>query len=289
VTYATENWQAPPPRYLFLVGDATSDYQNNLGTGPQNHIPSLMIPVEFSGETISDSRLVDVDGDTKPDLAVGRWPVDSITAVESLVERTLAYEQGTAVNRILFATDGTETQFANQASRLWQGAGFSDEQVTHLNGVPATEMTAQWNKGAWLTTYIGHGSVELWGKDNLFNVEAVSGLSATNPPIVIQLTCLTGLFSDPVRLSLSETMLAHENGPVLVVAATSLTLSNNQEVFGRFLLENLQDRTILRIGDAFQQAKLSLPIELSAGLLEISDTFVLLGDPTATITRPQSP
>ncbi len=106
------------------------------------------------------------------------------------------------------------------------------------------------------------------------------------PPIVLQLTCLTGFFAHPELASLSETLLMHEPGPVLVVAATSLTLSDNQEPFGQSLLQSLRDPTTERIGDAFQEAKLTLDVENNNGLREISDTFALLGDPTTKIVRP---
>ena len=128
VAYAAANWQTPP-RYLFLVGEATTDYHNYQGIAPRNHVPSLLVPVDYSGETVSDSRLADVDGDMKPDMAVGRWPVDSAADVENLVERTLAYETGTAVNRALFAADGTEAQFANMANRLWTDSGLTDDET----------------------------------------------------------------------------------------------------------------------------------------------------------------
>jgi hypothetical protein len=93
-----------------------------------------MVPVQFSGETVSDSRLVDIDEDMRPDLAVGRWPVDDIRDVESLVKRTLAYEQGTAVDTALFTIDGTDPQFAKTATRLWTGSNFAEDQVEMLDG-----------------------------------------------------------------------------------------------------------------------------------------------------------
>ncbi|HUM72552.1 MAG TPA: C25 family cysteine peptidase, partial [Chloroflexota bacterium] len=210
---------------------------------------------------------------------------DSVAEVESLVVRTLAYEAGTAVPTAFFATDASEGQFAAMARQLWQKAGIPDTAVTHLNGASADEVTAVWNQGAWLTTYIGHGSLALWGKENLFNLEAVSKLQTDQPAIVVQLTCLTGLFAQPGIESLAEVMLQHKHGPVLTVAATSLTLSNHQEPFAAVLLQNLNDPTIQRMGDAFQQAKLSLDIS-DNGLREISDTFALFGDPSALIVRP---
>ena len=81
-------------------------------------------------------------------------------------------------------------------------------------------------------------------------------------------------------------MLRHENGPVLLIAATSLTLSGNQQPFALSLMQHMQDPAYKRIGDAFQAAKLDLAIENNNGLREISDTFALLGDPSALMVRP---
>jgi hypothetical protein len=72
----------------------------------------------------------------------------------------------------------------------------------------------------------------------------------------------------------------------LLIGATSLTLSNHQEAFATPLLQALQDPAYTRIGDAFQHAKESLTIENNNGLREISDTFALIGDPSALVVRP---
>jgi hypothetical protein len=286
VRHAYENWQTPQPRYLFIVGNATADYRNYLGQAPANIVPSPMVPVQYSGETVSDSRLVDVTGDTRPEIAVGRWPVSTVADVESLVERTLAYEAGTAVNQALFATDASEGEFAGMAGRLWEENGLDETLMTLLNRAESDEVATHWNEGAWLAAYIGHGSLDRWGRHNIFSLEAVGKLRQSNPPIVLQLTCLTGLFAHPTQPSLAEVMLTHRHGPVLTVAATSLTLSSHQEPFAQSLMQNLVDPDVERIGDAFQNAKLSLDVERSNGLREVSDTFVLLGDPSARIVRP---
>jgi hypothetical protein len=106
-----------------------------------------------------------------------------------------------------------------------------------------------------------------------------------NAPIVVQLTCLTGLFAHPETESLSETLLLDDDGPVLVVGATSLTLSAHQEPFAVALLQRLQDPSVERVGDALWQAKQELDVS-NGGMREISDTFGLLGDPSTVIVRP---
>ena len=293
VTYAFEKWRSPRPRYLFLVGDATSDYRGYLADRPQdpvsppaNVIPPYLVPVNYSGETVSDARLADVDGDKRPELAVGRWPVDHVEEVRDLVQRTLAYEKGEAPRRAIFTADGTSSEFEHLTQRILNKSHFATDQAQLLVGPAAGEVAAAWNEGAWLLAYTGHGSLELWGKDNVFSTEAIDQLRPQNtPPIVLQLTCLSGLFAYPETTSLSEMMLTHEGGPVLTISATSLTLSSHQEPFATSLLQALQDREVLRIGDALQQAKESLDVSI-AGLREISDTFGLLGDPSTLIVRP---
>jgi hypothetical protein len=293
IAYTQTGWAEPRPGYLLLVGDATTDFRGYLASRPdhpvrppRNVIPPYLVPVSYSGETVSDARLADVNGDMRPDLAVGRWPVDDPAGARALVARTLAYEAGSAPARALFASDGSSEEFTGLTERVLLGSTFPEATAERLSGPTNEELVAAWNEGAWLITYAGHGSLQLWGKDNIFSAEAVPALAgAAIPPIVLQLTCLTGLFAHPEITSLSERLLAQEGGPVLTIAATSLTLSSLQEPFAIALLQALQDPAVRRIGDALQLAKQSLDVT-NDGLREISDTFGLLGDPSALIVRP---
>ncbi|MFQ5421315.1 MAG: C25 family cysteine peptidase, partial [Anaerolineae bacterium] len=124
------------------------------------------------------------------------------------------------------------------------------------------------------------------GKDEVFSNDYVAQISPNQPPIWVQLTCLSGLFAHTELTSLSEEMLLHDSGPVEIIGATSLTLPNDQEPFALNLFKNLQDPAITRIGDAFTRAKQEMEIGGNSGLQEISDTFVLFGDPSARIVRP---
>jgi hypothetical protein len=288
ISYAATSWSEPAPRYLLLVGQATYDYRGYLGERPKNEIPTFMVPVTYGGETVSDGRLADITGDTRADLAVGRWPVDSSAAVAGLVERTLAYEQNEAPGQALFVADGSSLEFTQLSDNVAQGSRFPEAAMSRLYGSSATEVTQAWNNGAWLVTYSGHGSLERWGKEDVFSsahVPSLAGKAAA--AIVVHLTCLTGFFAHPSIPSLSEVMLSHKGGPVLLIAATSLTLSSSQSPFAISLLQELQDERVARIGDALQNAKASLSISENNNLREISDTFGLLGDPSARIIRPE--
>ena len=283
--FAMQTWQPPQPRYLLLVGEATYDYRDYLGLHPVNLVPPLLIAAQFSGETISDARLADVDDDGRPNLAVGRWPVADAGTAGNLVQRTLAYEQGQPAPYAIFTADGTSREFARFSDALVNQSGLNAA-AARLYGANADQVTQAWNEGAWLVTYTGHGSTDMWGKDDVFSADAVANLEENNaPPIVLQFTCLTGFFAHPDVDAISETLLRHPGGPVLLIAATSLTLSTSQEPFATGLVSAIHDPHVQRIGDALRQAKANLNVEFDS-LREISDTFGLLGDPSALIRRP---
>lgn len=287
IQYTLTSWADPSPAYLLIVGEASYDYNNYLGGPTLNVIPAPMVPVEYGGETVSDARLADIDLDGLPDIAVGRWPVDSAAEVSKLVERTIAYEEGDAIDRVILAADGTSKEFEDLSEEVLRGSELTSGSIERLYGATSDQFTDSWNQGAWLVSYVGHGSIDRWGKDDVFSHEAVPDLRTDgSPPIVLQLTCLTAFFAHPTVDSISELMLRHDNGPVVIVAATSLTLSSSQRPFGENFIRALQDNDILRVGDALQRAKMELDVEGSQDLREISETFTLLGDPSTLIVKP---
>jgi hypothetical protein len=108
---------------------------------------------------------------------------------------------------------------------------------------------------------------------------------AGDSPLVVQLTCLTGLFAHPEHPSLSEVLLRSATGPVAVISASSLTLPTEQEPFAMLLLQALADPAVETVGEALLRAQ-QIPGYEHAGGQEIIDTFNLLGDPTLRIGRP---
>lgn len=287
---ALTRWPKPAPRYLFLVGGTTYDYRKNLASERQSRVPSLLIGAEYSGETVSDARLADVDGDGRTDFAVGRWPVYTPAQTAALVRRTLAYERAQPAAQLLFAADGSAPPFAHTADRLATSGQLHRLEPVKVYGGPADTLADQWNSGNWLVTYVGHGSIDLWGSEALLSSERVAELHTppeTAPPIVLQFTCLTGFFAHPTQPSLSETLLLSEDGAVLIVSATSLTYSSSQEPFAAGLLSRLADPSVVRMGDVVSQAREALNVA-SPDVKEVYDTFVLLGDPSAVVGRPEA-
>ena len=117
------------------------------------------------------------------------------------------------VDRVLFAADGTSDEFASLSEEVILGSALADDSVERIYGATSDQFTDSWEEGAWLVTYAGHGSIDRWGKDDVFSQEAVADLRSTgSPPIVLQLTCLTGFYAHPSVDSISESMLRHREG-----------------------------------------------------------------------------
>lgn len=285
--YATTNWRVKP-KYVLLVGDASYDTLNATTPPQANRVPTFLVQTVFGGETASDVGFAQLDGDEKPDIAIGRVPAREADQVRVFVDKTLAYEKNAPTgewrSRVLAVADGQEPAFRDEAQRFLDQ--FSAGYQTTLVNPPAgsaqanTEILNDLNSGSVLVGYFGHGSVTQWGKDNLFTVKDVASLqNGGRLPVVINMTCLTGLFTHPKVQSLAETLLWKEDGgAVAVLAPTSLTLSDDQSFLSNALAQAfLKDRTA-RLGDVFLQAQRAVPTT-GTGTQDVLRTFLLFGDP----------
>ncbi len=105
VAYAYHNWQQPAPHYLLLVGDGSYDYRNYQGYPDKIYIPPYMDVVDcFFGEVPADNRYVAGERTNSdpsvpecqkwalPFMAVGRFPVNNTAEAQTMVYRTICYE-----------------------------------------------------------------------------------------------------------------------------------------------------------------------------------------------------
>jgi hypothetical protein len=118
------------------------------------------------------------------------------------------------------------------------------------------------DEGYGLIAYFGHGSIHMWGKDRIFTAEDVSRLS--NParlPVVINMTCLTGLFIHPKIASLMETLLFYDQGgAVTMLASATLTLPSSQSYLSQALVETMMQNPTATLGEVFLQAQGKVPV-----------------------------
>ena len=283
--YAMAAYQ-PKPQYVLLVGDATYDPKGYTTSPEANRLPTFFVSTTHGGETASDVVFAQLDGD-QPALAVGRIPARDAQQVKTLAAKTLAYEQkapsGEWRKRVLAIADGQEASFRGDAQAFLD---HLSSYSTTLFGPEAGAANIQqqvkryMDEGYWLVAYFGHGSVNQWGKDRIFTAADVSSLANGNRlPIVVNMTCLTGLFTHPKATSLTETLLWQpEGGAVAALAPTSLTPANDQSFLSNAIAQALLDDPNARLGQLLLRAQRQVPLQ-DPGTREVVETFLLFGDP----------
>jgi hypothetical protein len=293
--YAAANWK-PVPKYVLLVGDSTYDPLGYSAPPDGNRLPAFFVQTSFGGETASDVEFVRLHDDSPlPDVAIGRVPARTADQVRSWVEKTLAYSRnapgGDWRQRVLGVADGQEAGFSADAKNFL--AAFPQKyQSVLLTPPPNTadanqQIDTKFSEGNLIVAYFGHGSVTQWGKDSLFTVKDAEATSnGDRLPVVLNLTCLTGLFTHPKVQSLAETLLWKQaGGAVAVLAPTSLTLSSDQSFLSRAWVAEYVADPARPLGDLLLNAWWQIPIE-NAGTLDVLRTFLLFGDPALKLAGP---
>jgi hypothetical protein len=287
--------QAARPKYVLLLGDASYDPLNYTAPPEANRLPTLLVATIFGGETGSDVGLAQLTADLKPDLALGRVPARTADQVRGWVAKTLAYLEsppaGAWRQRVLAVADGQAADFKVQAQAFLDR--FAPTYQTQLLNPQPNQaganlpIIAALNDGYALVSYFGHGSVTQWGKDNLFTVKDSAALTARGGalPVVLNFTCLTGLFTHPKVQSLAETLLWQADaGAVAVLAPTSLTLGSDQSFLSDALVSAYLANPTGRLGDLVLKAWQVMPTG-ETGARDVMQTFLLFGDPALTVVQ----
>jgi hypothetical protein len=289
--FAGEHWD-PAPRYLLLVGDTTYDPRGYMTPPEANRLPAFMVQTIFGGETATDIPFGQLNEDPWPEIAIGRIPARTADQVETVVGKILAYESGSEAGdwqqRVIAVADGRETRFRDDALRFLDrfSTSFQSTLVAPEAGTEGTneQIRGHLSQGSLLVAYFGHGSVTQWGRDDLFTVDDVTGLANGNRlPIVVNMTCLTGLFTHPEVDSLAETLLwEKKGGAVAVLAPTSLTLPSDQSFLSDALAEAVQGSGAVTLGDISLEARRQIQADTQGGQ-DVLMTFLLFGDPALQV------
>jgi hypothetical protein len=279
------------PKFVLLVGDFSyerKDYQSSL-----NFVPSIWVQSDLIGETTSDMPLMDIDGDKKPDLVIGRIPANNVNQVKNWVEKVIATETSlTALKdrQIVALSDGQEMYFAEDAKSFVDG--FQHPFVATTINIAKNQENAnhllkqKLNESVYLLAYFGHGSIDSWGKDMIFTVDDIHSMSEQKTiPIVVNLTCLTGYYIEPKQESLTEALLFKKGaGAIAVLAPTSLTSAVYQAALRNQLVTALQQSQNYHFGDVLMDSWSGMDSK-SAPIWEVMLTFGLFGDPAMILSQ----
>ncbi|MBA7672027.1 hypothetical protein ES703_80198 [subsurface metagenome] len=269
-----------------------------------------MTVTEYMGETVTDEWFVRVSGDDAvPDMYIGRLPAASADEAAIMVNKIIGYE--TALNtktwekNILLVADnqrdGEEYDYEAAFETMNEDAagliptamntpfkGYLGDYLAH--GDLTIDITEKINEGTLILNYSGHGSVQIWAHENIFDNGDVTGLTNDGKfPFVISMSCLTGYFAYPEAWnfsSLSEALVRSEHkAGVATFMPTGMTATGGQHILDTALFDAIFTEDIRTLGPAISQAKQTL-LANGSGYEEVSETFLLFGDPAMELKIP---
>ena len=278
-----------PPRYVLLVGDASSDPKNHTGLAVEDFVPTKLVDATYL-ETASDDWFVDGDGDLLPDIPIGRLPVRTEQDAASVVAKLTGYAQTQQSTTALFVADEPKEEdlfdFAEASEAVKALLPPSLTAQTFYRGTAPdadlkTNFMTALAQGPFLVNYVGHGSVQVWRGDIFTTTDAEALTNGLRLPILVAMTCLNGVFQDNYSESMAEVLLRNPDGGAIAVWASSgLTEPYGQSIMHREFIRSLLGTNPTRLGDAIIPAKGAMADP------DIRKTWVLIGDPSMRIQAP---
>jgi hypothetical protein len=282
--FATGTW-AKSPRFVLLVGDASFDPKDYLGFGDFDFVPTPQVETLFV-ETASDDWFADFNGDGIADISIGRLPARSAAEVQTLVEKTLAFEDAGDAEwkrRILLVADNNDDshdfEAALESIDSYLPDSFSVDRISlgrQSLSAAREALFEKFSNGALLVDFVGHGSTEVWAGEGLLTSDDAALLAnGTRLPFVVGATCLNGLFHDLFTECLGEAVLkAPDGGAVAFWASSTLTDLNDQMAVNEALLREILSGETVTIGEAVRRAKAATRNR------DVRRSWILFGDPS---------
>jgi len=291
LTHAYQEWQRPSPRYVVLLGDASHDPRNFIGTSAPAPLPAMFLKTSYL-VTASDPALAAVNGeDLLPDLAIGRLPAQTAEQAQALIEKVLTWEdtgQGLGGKAVLVADNPDEAgdfEWDVQDIATSFLGGRETQTILLREEGPATrsKILEALDGGASYVSYVGHGGAAVWASENVLNSWDVGSLRAQSEQgVMLTLNCLNGYFVAPAFESLGEAYLKAEGrGTIAAFSPSGLSLDGPAHQFHRALMTELTSGSHERLGDAVLAAQEAYA---QSGLMpELLSVYHLLGDPGMSI------
>ena len=313
------------PRYLLLFGDGAWDNRmlsdNWKGGNPDDYLLCFESENSFSSTRsfvmedyyalLDDNEGKDLLRD-KPDIGVGRFPVNTVSQARDVVDKTIAYMNnnvaGAWKNTILMmGDDGDNNQHMEDAEAVATMLGnlypkymlkriywdtYPMEVTATGNSYPAVHkrILEMLDEGALMVNYSGHGSADVLSHELVVSKGDMENLSSPRLPLWVTASCDISPF-DNTSTSFGEYAFLNPKGGAIALFSTTRTVfsSYNRRIntlFSRYVFSRDKNGRRLRLGDAVQQAKVEIVSTSATSMQDFTENkvhYVLLGDPALVI------
>lgn len=311
VLFAYNNWQAPKPRYLLFIGDATYDPRDRSGYSRVD--ANTLTPLPLSGGVVVDFGgdnffVANPDGSDLPLMAVGRIPTSKPDLLQDYINKILSYESGnsspnttTAMRRTVFVNDKASLgeNFSRDVDDLANSliATRPDYIYTKINRDVLTDAVAkqnivnEFNNGPFMMTYLGHGAEDRWAAGTFFTNTDADALTNTRLPIVIALNCRNGYYydADPEVEGLGEKLIFNNKGGAIAFwGSTAMTIPSAQKKLATSFINEFGSETNLAVYDIRLGDMVRRSLQVMGSDLSSKDTlrsWSLLGDPSMKLPK----
>ncbi len=308
ITDIYRRW-TPRPVFILLMGDATWDYRGiRTGRRHQTLVPTLYYNARGRGYSPSDHLLALVDGDDLlADLVIGRLAVDDAQEADLVVDKIIRYDnepaEGDWRSQVILAanwhgaglfTAPSDSVYARHMAPMGlQAQRYYAPDDSDIPNVTGKQFLDGFNNGALIFNFAGHGAVATM--QFLFSAQFPDWdymsqvANGRRLPLVIALSCLNGLFSEPTTEALSEQFVElPQDGAIAFISATAESRTAQHDLLSDFLYDALLSDDPLGFGGALTWAKSRL-LSVHPGFIDVPLTMQLIGDPMQRLALESDP
>lgn len=296
IAYAAASWRPPALRSVLLVGDASNDPRDELGTKIPNFVPSHPVASQSWSGVSSDNWYADLPGKQRYDLDIGRLPVQTLAEATASIAKIVAYDGSAATtngrDRVIVIADQSKPASPERFEAIAQAVldevpasydkvavFFRDHATAQQAGAAVLEAL---NQGGLLAIYIGHGSGLSWGTRAEFATKMIPKLApGVHPPLVVSLSCVTGYLGYPGLRLMSEALVdPSDRGAVAAWSTSDAGSPLVYETLARSFVRRLFASAEAPVGDAVRAALNEIASDGDRERIQAADTFIYFGDPT---------
>ncbi len=323
---AFNNW-VPSPKYVLLCGDGDYDYKNIKSNLDKNWLPPYETTElsENSNRTMDEFFVLVSGNDDRPDLAIGRFPVQSAEETENVVEKIIDYEtapfwnpdqsytledwrnivtmvgddeyhNSESKNEVMHTRDAENIMeysipksFNKEKIYLIEYPAISEPSFSGFRKPAATEaLLKRINNGTLILNYIGHGAPSIWADERLLlESRDLDRIQNQNKlPLWVAATCDFGRFDDPMEQGMAEKLfVAKERGGIAFLTSARLAYATDNTELNR----KFYDQLFRNDYGPTERLGIALVNAKINNYSSINDQkYHLFGDPTMRLAKPEN-